>query len=591
MHPIRWLHISDLHMQNSQSSAQNAVLTAMLDDIKKRCKGGLAFDFVLVTGDLAFAGKETEYALVEKFFDNLATTIGLSQEKIFCIPGNHDVDRERQKMCFSGARSALQNQTKIYSFLGDAEERETLLKRQGNFREFQNRCFQGQEKERTDDELGYVSFIEIREIRIAIVGLNSAWLSEGGREDEGQLLLSEQQVKNAIEITRRGNPHVVIGMSHHPLDLLRDFDRVPNRTYLEETCQFFHCGHLHVADASKAASRSGRCLTLAAGASFESREAHNAYTTILLDPLHAKVDVTFVQYNPSNGTFSLEENQGFPYEVSASAPCDVGDLAHGLDQCCPAVIDMSYYLAAVLLGDISEVPLQASNGVAFGSVALLEKQPEDDFKVATINFLAVSNAIKLLSGRKTLSEILTSHSSPIKIFGEKVREICKTNDDVKEQLVSREANARKLAETEADGAFKYTLDLLDELLHAGEWDMLHEMAERNCGLPDPAAAAKAKRMLALCLVNSTESADREHAATLYRELSESANHEPGDWASLAELLTDAKKYDHAKETVRKAINVFPQNVDGFVEIGLKIVEATGDVDFREWLRDYKRNRR
>ena len=136
MHPIRWLHISDLHMQNSQSSAQNAVLTAMLDDIKKRCKGGLAFDFVLVTGDLAFAGKETEYALVEKFFDNLATTIGLSQEKIFCIPGNHDVDRERQKMCFSGARSALQNQTKIYLFLGDAEERETLLKRQGNFREF-----------------------------------------------------------------------------------------------------------------------------------------------------------------------------------------------------------------------------------------------------------------------------------------------------------------------------------------------------------------------------------------------------------------------------------------------------------------------
>ncbi len=345
-----------------------------------------------------------------------------------------------------------------------------------------------------------------------------------------------------------------------------------------------------MADASKAASRSGRCLTLAAGASFESREAHNAYTTILLDPLHAKVDVTFVQYNPRNGTFSLEENQSFPYEVSASAPCDVGELAHALEQCCP-VIDTSYYLAAVLLGDISEVPLQASNGVAFGSVALLEKQPEDDFKVATINFLAVSNAIKLLSGRKTLSEILTSHSSPIKIFGEKLREICKTNDDVKEQLVSREANARKLAETEADGAFKYTLDLLDELLHAGEWDMLHEMAERNCGLPDPAAAAKAKRMLALCLVNSTESADREHAATLYRELSESANHEPGDWASLAELLTDAKKYDHAKETVRKAINVFPQNVDGFVEIGLKIVEATGDVDFREWLRDYKRNRR
>ena len=590
MHPIYWLHISDFHIRDSQTSAQNAVLTAMLTDIKKRCNGGLIFDFVLVTGDLAFSGKESEYHLVGAFFDDLATTIGFSREKIFCIPGNHDVDRQRQKMCFEGTRNSLQSQTEIYSFLADVEERETLLKRQSNFLKFQKRCFLRQTRERTEDNLGYVSFIDINEIRIAIMGLNSAWLSEGGQEDDGKLLLGEQQVKNTVKLASQGNPHIVIGMAHHPFDLLRDFDRRLIRPYLEEVCHFFHCGHLHVSDAPRAVP-SGRCLTLAAGASFESREAHNAYTTILLDPLHAEVDVTFVQYNPTNGTFSLEEKLHFPHEINASVSCNIGDLAHALEQYCPATTDMRHYLAAILLGNISEVPFLTSNGVVFGSVELLEKQPEDDFKIATTNFLAVSNAIKLLYDKKTLREILVSHGGPISTFGEKLRNICEINNDLKEQLAVREANAHKLAETGADGAFKYTLDLLDELLHAGEWDMLHEMAERNCGLPDPAAAAKAKRMLALCLVNSTESADREHAATLYRELSGSANHEPGDWASLAELLTDAQKYDHAKETVRKAINVFPQNVDGFVEIGLKIVEATGDVDFREWLRDYKRNRR
>ena len=190
-------------------------------------------------------------------------------------------------MCFAGARSTLQNESEIYSFLSSEEERETLLMRLHGFREFQARCFADQSRNQTDDGLGYVSAVDIDEIKIAIVGLNSAWLAQGGRSDHSRLLLGESQVTKAIEIVKQAEPHIVVGMAHHPFSLLSEFDRVPTQRRLENACHFFHCGHLHVPDASNVATHSGNCLTLAAGASFESRESHNSYTVVAFDPLRA----------------------------------------------------------------------------------------------------------------------------------------------------------------------------------------------------------------------------------------------------------------------------------------------------------------
>ena len=528
MRAIRWLHISDFHLQDNQSSAQEAVLTAMLDNIGQRYMDGLVFDFVLATGDLAFSGKESEYALVETFFDQLVNKIKLPRNMIFCIPGNHDVNRDLQKTCFIGARSILKDQSAIYSFLEDTEERETLLIRQSNFRDFQEHYFQGQKRNRTEDDLGYVSIIEVDDIRIAIMGLNSAWLADGGQKDNNHLLLGEQQVKNAVKIAKLSNPHIVIGMAHHPFDLLRDFDRNLNRQYLEESCHYFHYGHLHVPSAPSTVSYSGRFLALATGALYESREAYNAYTTIALDPLHAKVDITFVQYNPKSGTFSLEDKRNFQHKFDTPKLCDVEELAQALKLYYPAVVDVSYYLAAILLGDISEVPIHAGNEFVFGTVDLLENQPEDELKAATINFLTVGNAIKLQYDRKPLCEILATDGAPVKTLVAKLKAICKTNNDLQIELTRRNTNARKLADTDDNKVFQHTMELFDELLASEDWETLRMQAERNCDLENPTVAAKAKRMLALCLAQSTEQVDRNRAIVLYKELTSLPNAEAED---------------------------------------------------------------
>ena len=575
-------------MRESEIWSQDAVLAAMLNDIRRRVFEGIVFDFVLATGDLAFSGQETQYTLVEAFIDDLVAAIGLTRDKIFCVPGNHDVDRGRQTKCFAGARSTLQNESDIYSFLSSKEERETLLARQRGFQEFQERCFPTQVRHRTSDGLGYVSIIDVDEIRVAIIGLNSAWLAEGGALDHGRLLLGECQVTNGIEIVRQMDPQIVIGMAHHPFALLSEFDRLPTQRRIENTCHYFHCGHLHVPEASNVRTHYGRrCLTLAAGASFESRTAHNAYTVVTLDLLHAQTDVTFVRYEPTNGEFAFNSDLSYPHQIDAAATCDIDELAAALDTCCPTISDFSYYLAALLVEWAAEVPVPANGDVVFGTVSLLRQQPDSELKSATIEFFTVSNAVKLLYGRKPLEEIIAANSQPVARYGAALLDLSNIDTSLHAELVKRNESACMLAGVEAKTPFSHTLALLEELRDAAEWDRLRQQAERHIGLEDQVAAAHVKRMLALCLARSTERVDRNRALRLYQELADSPHKEAVDLASIAIMLSDDGNYESAAATVLHGVEVFPQSAASFVEIGMKIVESTGDLNLRGQLMAHK----
>jgi hypothetical protein len=102
-----------------------------------------------------------------------------------------------------------------------------------------------------------VSRLTVDDVRIAIAGLDSAWLAEGGAADHGNLLIGERQVINAINLAQECDdpPHIIVGMAHHPFHLLREFDRRTVQNRVERACHFFHCGHLHEPEARHAGPR------------------------------------------------------------------------------------------------------------------------------------------------------------------------------------------------------------------------------------------------------------------------------------------------------------------------------------------------
>jgi hypothetical protein len=517
MRPTTWLHISDFHLREQHAAPQDAVLSSMLADIERRRKAGISFDFILASGDLAFSGKGAEYGLAELFFGELSTVSGVPRELIFCIPGNHDVDRNRQTTAFAGARLKLRSQNDVYPFLSSIEERETLLKRLENFKRFQESYFAGQGRRWTADGLGYVSSLDIGDVRIAIVGLNSAWLADGGLSDHGMLLLGEPQVRETLKQAKCENPHIIVGMCHHPLQLLQDFDRRPSQRMIEETCHFFHCGHLHEPEAYESARADSRCLTLAAGASFESRDSHNAYSIVTLDLLHARRVVKFIRYNPADGTFSYESDRAHPIDINATRQCSLSDLAKAIGGHVPAA-SWPHYLAALLLEMQAEVPIPSGASFFFGSLDLLVRQPDSELKAKTSSFIAVGNLIKLFFDRLALTDILQRHGEAVGKYSEMLQHLCEKNSDLRDKLTGRERDAQMLAGVEPLRPFAHTIALLDQLKAEENWDVLRDQAERQIASPDPNLSRKAKRILALCLTRSTERTDRERAVVTYRAL-------------------------------------------------------------------------
>ncbi len=113
---IRWLHLSDFHFRESQSWEQDYVLKSLLKSIRENFKELNRPDLLFITGDVAFSGKQKEYELAQGFVLELLKATGLSSDRLFVIPGNHDVDRKKEPDAFVGARVTLTGPTEVDKF-------------------------------------------------------------------------------------------------------------------------------------------------------------------------------------------------------------------------------------------------------------------------------------------------------------------------------------------------------------------------------------------------------------------------------------------------------------------------------------------
>jgi len=570
-------------MRQSENAQRQAVLSAMLEDMRHRVATEGGFDFVVVTGDLAFSGQESEYELVREFLGQLAGSIDVAPSSIFCVPGNHDVQRERSKMCFTGAREALMSQNDVYGFLGDDDERENLLLRQEDYRTFEAAFSNGQERRYTDDRLGYVSAVEVEDLRIAILGLNSSWMAQGGIEDEGKLLIGESQAQGAIEIAKRYAPHVVVGIQHHPFELLRRFDQRTVRHRMEEACHFVHCGHLHDPEVRDVVVEGSRCMTITAGASFESRVARNTYTTMELDPLSGEVRVTFVQYNPQTSSYEYVSHRSVHYAIDRPCDCTVAELAGAIDSYCSDARVCSVYLAKLLLGFSSDVPLMSEGHVLFGNWDSIEGIGDAELIDVAERLKALGSAVRLLHGCRPLAEILVAHGTPIPAFVRRLSGLAEMHSAVKDYVkMQNEAKARPQARGGGE-PLRHTVSLLADLVGMDEWDRARELAERTLDVSEGVVKSKVRRILALCLARSSEVREKVRAAELYSEELKSEHAEPGDCSALAVLTIELERYDEAKEVIEHGMHRFPSHSRALAEVGMRVVQETGDRTFRDWL--------
>lgn len=92
------LHISDIHFcapdcENPDLDPDRPYRTRMVQDARARTQTLGPVGAILLGGDIAFKGDPKEYEAAFDWLTELADACGCPLERVFVVPGNHDVDR------------------------------------------------------------------------------------------------------------------------------------------------------------------------------------------------------------------------------------------------------------------------------------------------------------------------------------------------------------------------------------------------------------------------------------------------------------------------------------------------------------------
>lgn len=316
------LHISDLHdrgpREREQARRERVLGDAWLANLDELRTEGI--DLLCMTGDLAQSGKRDEYNGVSSFLDRTLKRLGLDRDRLFVVPGNHDIDRSRSVDAWQSLRSNIYRADALdvsrWIAGGSAplglqmSWRNSVLLRQKSFRMWlQNfglaALLPGSSPHA---RLGYRSRVRLPGLPfdVYIIGLDSAWLS-GGNDDASRLLLTDSQIQ---KLCRDEQGKLLTGfrlaLMHHPLSDISDGSEC--RRLLADSVNLLLRGHLHETNPELWADPDRRLPQFAAGSLFEGSRADryaNGCTVIRVtcDPAGRpqRYDLRFRSFSPLGG--------------------------------------------------------------------------------------------------------------------------------------------------------------------------------------------------------------------------------------------------------------------------------------------------
>jgi hypothetical protein len=196
---VTWLHISDFHIRDGDSYDRDVVLGALVRSVREMgVRQGRRPDLIFATGDIAHAGKASQYKQATKFFDALLDATGLDRSRLFVIPGNHDIDRDQGRWL---ART-LDSREEADAYFAPGAPKPHLQKL-GAYRDWYNEYFKGIRQLPPLATCVPVEVADIRGVRVAVMALNSALFCQDD-EDDGKLVLGRRCLGDAIaELNRR----------------------------------------------------------------------------------------------------------------------------------------------------------------------------------------------------------------------------------------------------------------------------------------------------------------------------------------------------------------------------------------------------
>lgn len=243
------IHLSDIHFHRHRSGGVYDLDKDMRNELerdaeKMRDRLGNVHG-ILVTGDIAFAGKQEEYDIALEWLKRLCGRVGCLSENVWTTPGNHDVDRSviKNSHLLQTIHQQLRSKdprdidTELRGWLvEDTVARSLLFQPIENYVEFASK-FECQ----IDPDFPYWEHdLKLNDgSTLRLRGLNSTLVSDHlDNNAEYKLILGSAQ---CTLIREDGVEYMTL--CHHPPQWLRDQDTVGENLNARARIQLF--GHKH----------------------------------------------------------------------------------------------------------------------------------------------------------------------------------------------------------------------------------------------------------------------------------------------------------------------------------------------------------
>jgi hypothetical protein len=294
---VRWVHLSDLHMEKGREPEIQHILNLLWRDLDEQIKGlGGPLDLAFFSGDLAKHGFAEEYKAARKrFILPLLKHTGLDASRLFLVPGNHDVswageidpDYPNALMIdLSGSiKEALKSPAEADKLWDSALAKMHIFTRMAFFDAFAKTPIR-------KHKLPACSKTHRAPLgdkgRLDIVMLNSAWASgltrdraSGEPHDRGSLLVTRRQLGTALGALADAELRILV--MHHPLDWLEERDQKSVTQQLHGACQIILHGHFHNPNMQNVETAHGQVIVIPAGTLYKGSTFLNGYNLVELD--------------------------------------------------------------------------------------------------------------------------------------------------------------------------------------------------------------------------------------------------------------------------------------------------------------------
>ncbi len=287
---IRIIHISDLHLESENPSHEKAaIIKALAEDLKKNVNDNTILFF---TGDLIdkgasqFVNKDEAFQSFERLFiEPILQANPTLSGKIFVVPGNHDVYRNKiDKYSEAGLKQELDSVKSLDAFIQQNRTTSKHIDRLENYKKWE-KCFYKKYNSKDATNFETTFKLDIGKYKVGITCLNSSWLCKD-ESDKENIMLGKNQVENSLAEIQ--DCQVKLVLTHHPIEFFREFDREAIKPIIYRNYDILFTGHVHELGSSYTQDLSGSIFISIANSTIadfpKERKYVNGYTIVDLQP-------------------------------------------------------------------------------------------------------------------------------------------------------------------------------------------------------------------------------------------------------------------------------------------------------------------